>query len=673
MALALQNRAELDPETQRVYDLIDAARTAMDGEMTSVRARCRTYLNWYSPPFEERLGTHDAWTDPFLASAVDLTRANFPIARAVVDIWTALEAAKPATLWSQPERVAPAPPSLDQATELQGRLLTSAIKKYRAYEAQFRANVIRDWMRLDDFALKSYLAVKRKNLYGFSWMKVWPHPTEKRPVSHTLRNPTTVYPLWSSREPGELEGILVAYQKSAIRANAEFKLGLNVGSAGSGSNGRVILGQDSGRYQDVNDRWYNQSRTMVWVEEYWWREQEFDDDGFVTNSRVRCVVRVTDKIVKQQTYEGWRLLPWVYWENSDERDSFGWSDIANVIDINDEFNRRLSQEGDIIGSYSAPRFQLLNSTFGRDVEMPGPFELIALQDTERIEQILARVDVYPTQQHFQILTDLLHRVSGLPPITWGLISNAQTSGRALSASWKATEARLAPKLLRNERSHDDYLALVLQYAEQYNWKDAKALFRAGDGSRFRDLRWDFPPMEPRDFMEVTQNEITKRDAGFTTTLKGIRATGDEAAEDTYEETLAEALNIFSHPDKVQAFLLAQRAELDNISYAQQLGVTIAPGGGFGGDVNPVSIASAVGLARQNQDQNQPPAGGAPAPAGAAPGGAAPPPGAPAPAPGGAPPGAAAGSAGAVPGETLTSGTLVRNGQVSNQTLQTRRY
>ena len=52
----------------------------------------------------------------------------------------------------------------------------------------------------------------------------------------------------------------------------------------------------------------------------------------------------------------------------------------------------------------------------------------------------------------QTLIDMLHRVTGLPPIVWGLIANAQTSGRALSASWKATEARLVPKLMRNEAS-----------------------------------------------------------------------------------------------------------------------------------------------------------------------------------------------------------------------------
>jgi hypothetical protein len=648
-------------EVATLHGRIDDCRVAMDSDMRIVRERAKTYLNWYSPAYETRLGTHDAWLDPFRAEDIGLTRANFPIARACVDIWTALEASAPPTLWAQPERTPPAPPSFDQGEVLRRRLVSEAYKQAEAIRATLRAQRVRRWMKDDKYHYKAYLAARKKNLYGFSWQKVWPNLAEKRVMSHTLHNPTTVYPIWSSREPGELEMVLVAYQMNVNKANALFGLGLET------KGGRIARASDSGEYAQVTDRWFDSSRTMVWVEEFWWRQQEFDREGNVTDSAVACVKRVTDKIVQTSVYPNWQKLPWVYWENSDERDAFGWSDIASVIDINDEFNRRLSQEGDIIGMYSAPRFQLTNSFAGRDVEMPGPFELISLQDTERIEQILTRIDTFPAQQHFNILTDLLHRVTGLPPIVWGLIANAQTSGRALSASWKATEARLSPKLMRDEQSYGDYLDLGLQYARVYDWKGARELYVDADGDPFRDFRWEFPPMEPRDFMEVTQNEITKRDAGMTTTLKAMRAMGDEAAEDTYEETLAEALNIFEHPDKVQSFLLAQRAELDNIAYANQLGVELDSGGGMvggqgGAAVNPVTIAGAVGMARQAQSQQAAPPTVGPAPA-TQPGGANATAG-PAPSPGAGP---------GAPGETLSTGTLIRNGDVSNQILQTRRY
>jgi hypothetical protein len=509
----------------------DDLRSLLEGDMESVRTRCETYLNWYSPPFNEYLGTHDAWTNPLKVEEIGLTRANFPIARAVVDIWTALEAAAPPTARAEPERVTPPVPSLDENEAAAMREMYKIYRDLEGLKANLRSSYIRRWMRRDTFPIKHYRAVRRKNLYGFAWQKVWPNGKTRAPQSSVLRNPATVYPVWSERDPDDLEAILVAHQKAATWANARYGLNLRV------SNG-IIVGSHDPRYRDLNERWTDRTRAMVWVEELWWVEREYNRDNSIKSSRVHMATRVFDKIVEHEVYEGWVNVPYVYWENTDERDSFGWSDIAGVIDINDEFNRRLSQEGDIIGSYSAPRFQLLGAMLGRQVEMPGPFELIPLQDQERIEQILTRIDVFPTQQHFTILTDLLHRVSGLPPITWGLIANAQTSGRALTASWKATEARLAPKLMRNEQSLNRWKEIAINYATLYRWDDAHELFRDRQGRPFDDFRWEFPPMEPRDFQEVTADAITKRDAGLQTSIDAMRETGNEAAEDTQEQVLA---------------------------------------------------------------------------------------------------------------------------------------
>jgi hypothetical protein len=210
------------------------------------------------------------------------------------------------------------------------------------------------------------------------------------------------------------------------------------------------------RYSDVDtDHYYTEDRTKVWVEDFWWIEREFDDTGVrVTSSTVYNAKRVCGTFVEPVREYKWRHLPFVFWQNEDERGWTGWSEVANVMDINDDFNRRISGESDVLGMYENPRFQLVGGYGARDdIEMPGGGELLTdLQDPERIEQILARIDVYPNQVHIQTLLDMLHRVTGLPPIVWGLIANAQTSGRALTASWKATEARLVPKTTANTTS-----------------------------------------------------------------------------------------------------------------------------------------------------------------------------------------------------------------------------
>ena len=638
---------------------IDWLREAMMGEMESIEVRARTYLNWYSPRYSEKLGTHDAWTTPIKVEHIGLTRANFPIARAVVDIWSSLEAAKPAMLRAEPEPLLPPVPSLDQDEQLRNTLYYGQLKKVEQIKASMRAQTIRKWLRRDLFPLKNWTATRRKDLYGFSWVKVWPDLDEARPKSYVVKRPTSVYPQWSNRDPEEVESILHVYLMSARKLGQMYPGLFPVRDDG------VIDLNSSANYRDLDDRYYDATRTMVWVEECWWIDREYDNAGKATASRVHMAKRIMHRIVSRQTHEGWKSVPFVYFENLDERDSFGFSDVASVIDINDEFNRRLSQQGDIIGMYSAPRFQLLGSFSGRKLDMPGPFELIALSDQERIEQILTRIDTFPAQNHFNILIDLLHRCTGLPPIVWGLIANAQTSGRALSASWKATEARLAPKLLRNEMSLNRWRDMVINYAEVYNWQGGKRMFTTADGEPYRDFRWDFPPMEPRDFQEVTVNEITKRDAGGQSTLGMMRNWGDEQAEDTLEEYLAEALNPLLHADKVTSFYMAQRAQLDNIAYAQQLGQKV---GGAEGTVNTQTVQQAVGAARDAQ-QAQPtptyPPGTQMPPTQTGQAGNA----------GTAQPGTAENgvqpSQGG-PDSTLTSGSLLRNGQVSNQMLLTRK-
>lgn len=659
MALAVPDQlastsAALIAGERRAGALMDDLRTSMEGDMHTLEPQLQTYLRWYSPSYNKHTGTHDSWRDRIRYEDIDTTRSNFPIARACVDIWAALEAAKAPSVRAEPERVPPPLPVLEPQAAQQAALQYAMERQIVSTNSDIRSARVRKWMRDDQFGLKHHVAVRRKNLYGFSWMKVLPQPWRRRPQTTVLRNPTTVYPLWSWADPGELEAVLSAQKMSARQANARWpQLQLQFGIRDRPDQVTFERGQDAGMYREINDRYYDTSRTMVWVEELWWLEREFDHAGRITSSKVWMGLRVAGRVVQVECFEGWSVIPFVYWENTDERSSYGWSDIAGVIDINDEFNRRISQQGDVIRLYSSPRFQLLGSLEGRDIAMPGPFEMIPLQDTERIEQIIARIDVFPTQAHFDVLTDMLHRVSGLPPIVWGLIANAQTSGRALSASWKATEARLLPKLMRNEQSCRQWLSIVIDQARHYDWYGARRAFRTDDGNLFDDWTWKFPPMEPRDFTEVTMNEITKRDAGFTTTVRGMREIGTDDAEEAWEEVQAEFADINAHPDKVNMRLIAMRAELDNMMMLQQMqgqsgGGAPAPGGAPAGPaIGPGPQAAAPpGMEGPLPPTQQGAPGNAGVPA--------------------APPGGG-------PDSNLTSGVLVRNGEASAQFLQTQDY
>ena len=182
--------------------LIEDTRGAMEDAMASLRDRCRTYLNWYSPPWDSRIGRHDAWE-----TAIDwnedrgTTRNNFPISRAVVDIGTSLESARAPMARAEPEYVAPPLPVLDEFRAGRQREQYSIERTIEARRGEIRGMQFRDWLRRDDFALKHHRVVRRKNLYGFAWEFVVPDGRQRRPRSAVLRNPTTVFPIWSFPRP----------------------------------------------------------------------------------------------------------------------------------------------------------------------------------------------------------------------------------------------------------------------------------------------------------------------------------------------------------------------------------------------------------------------------------------------------------------------------------------
>ena len=79
MALAIADiQSAMTDTAERSARLMDDLRVAMEGEMQMVREKCETYLRWYSPVFNTRLHTHDAWPDPIRYSDIDTTRGNVP-------------------------------------------------------------------------------------------------------------------------------------------------------------------------------------------------------------------------------------------------------------------------------------------------------------------------------------------------------------------------------------------------------------------------------------------------------------------------------------------------------------------------------------------------------------------------------------------------------------------
>lgn len=594
---------------------IDALRSGWTSHQQRVLERNRAYLRAFSPNFDSRLGEHDQWPDPFRQETEDHFRSSYNLTRAVVELWTALEASEfPAIRWN--EQFIPTPaPSQDEMESSIRQMVYRAEKTVSRQTATIREQAVLRHVRRSRAASHFYHATLRKNTFGHSWLKTWPDTRGRSFRVSTRIDPSTVFPLWSyaDDDEGRLDAILVAYRRTAQSVNAQYPGYLPLSSDG-------VTVSEAGYYEPSAERTTEADRRFVWVEDYWVLDDRWDSSqepgwtGRPLSSRVVNAVRVNgrfpvldaatglyrpdvspgDVCEGIRSYSGWRSVPYVQFENENLRDRLGFSDAGTMLPIQDSTNRFLSQQQDVIAGESRPKFKYRGDA-DRQLVIGGE-EVISLDPDEDIEQLSVHLDVFPTQVHGQQLADVMSRATGLPDTVWGRITSAQNSGRALSTAWRAVAARLVPRRLASDRAIHLWLDMWIDWMLLYGWDSAADLF--GDD---RDYELDFPNQEPRDFTEVTMDAINRMNAGIESRKGAIEATGKGSPDEVIEDIRADFLDTILYPDKAQAYLLLQKAKQDIEIQAQQAQLEMASitqqmtGGG-------PSTEQAAGAASQAQAQ-----------------------------------------------------------------------
>ncbi len=537
---------------------IEALRPAYSAYGSKLRERNKVYLRAYSPPYDSTLAEHDQWPDPLNTKEAGHTRSSYNITRSVVDLWTALEASVfPAVRWW--EEFVPTPvPEEDEAKNARVQTVYRAEKLVARQTSTLREQEIRKHVRRSRLVRHYYRAIRRKNLYGHSWLKVWPDgPKRSFRVESDIDN-STVYPVWSAWDGAKLDAVLVAYRRSARSLAAQYPGSVDVDPAGTYADYQSY-------YQPTAEYVTEADRQFVWCEDYWVLDEKVDPDGNVTGSRVANAFRVNGKVVAYKVYDGWKRVPYFYFENEDERDRLGFSDVASMLPIQDGMNRMLSQQQDVIFGESRPKFKYRGDA-DRTIDLKGE-DVVSLDQDEDIDQIRVTLDLYPTQIHGTQLTQVMQRVTGLPAVAWGEIQAASNSGRALATAWRATAARLAPRLDRIGQTLDELFSTWIDWMILYGWDGAATLYGTN-----RDFEFDFPNQEPRDFTEVTLEAINRMNAGIIDLQGAMEATGEQSPDEMIERVRASYMDTVLHPEKAQSFLFLTRMRNQIEIEAQQAGL-----------------------------------------------------------------------------------------------------
>ena len=551
----------MDLSNEALSEQIDSLKNDWSAYTNRVRERSRAYLRAYSPPFESKLQEHDQWTTKILPEDTKHARSSFNETRPVVNKWSALEASEfPNVRWIEDFVRLPVP-DMDEAENTRRQNTYRAEKLVAGHIATLREQTLYWHIRRMRADRHWFRAVRKKNLYGRSWMRVTPDLRRQSFVLQSRIDPTTVFPLWSAWLDNELDAILVAYPKSARLVDAQFPGVVKLDRDGTASDSSYYIPADSSIAQD---------RRFVWVEDFWVidRTATVPRDvvaGEPVQGLVVNATRANGKIVNRTEYAGWKRLPYIPVVNEDERDDLGWSDAGAMLPIQDTLNRMMSQQADVIYGESRPRFKFRTES-GRQLDLIAG-EAVTLEPDEDVEQITVHLDAWPAQIHGTQLRQIEGRTTGLPPTVHGEITAAQNSGRALATAWKATATSLVPRNFDNSDSIDILLGFMLDTMELYDWDEAPDLYGGN-----RDFEIDFPNQEPRDRNEVVLEATNMLNAGLVDQQGAMVVTGERSPDEMLERVRADYMDMVLHPEKGQAFLALQQFQQRLAIEAQQAGL-----------------------------------------------------------------------------------------------------
>lgn len=598
---------------------IDGLRVGFAGHRQATLLRNRAYLRAFSPGFDSDLQEHDQWSTTVKPEDTDHHRSSYNLTRAVVELWTALEMSEfPAIRWHEEYIPVPAP-ALDEVENERRQSTYRASKHVARTITTMREQTLQRHIRRTKLARHAFRAVRRKNVYGNAWIKTVPDEARRSFRVFSRIDPSTVYPVYSAWDDERLDAILVATRRSARAVNAEYPGLLPMAKDG------LTLEVGATYYQPTHEPVQDADRAFVWTEDYWFVDDEWvgeaGDGGEPLTSRVVNVRRINGRIAEAGEYPGWRNVPYVQFQNENERDQLGFSDVATMLPIQDSINRFMSQQQDVIAGESRPKYKYRGDA-DRQIIL-GDEEVISLDPDEDIEQIQVRLDVFPTQIHGQQILEVLARATGLPDTVWGRITAAQNSGRALATAWRSVAARMVPRTQGNATALERLLSMWTDWLELYGWDNARDLYIGN-----RDFDLDFPNQEPRDFTEVVMAAIQKLQAGLIDTSKAMEETGERSPDEMLDRVRADYMDPIIHPEKSQSWLLLQRLKNQITIEAQQAGMQAqaqamemaqmrgTPPGGAPGAGTVDQQAGAASQARVQAAQERAPVQGqgAPAPA-----------------------------------------------------------
>ena len=603
-------------EERELVHRVESRRLALSGDQAMFRLRCEEVMRWINPPWDSVSRRVDPRPSGATAERGGISKMHTDLTSQAVIRWTALQAGGAMQIRVVPKHVAPPIRSDNPDEDLKERNRFDIDRAIAQEQTSQMEDQIAAWSEANNLTRAVMWAIWSKEAFGKGILRSGWDPDDDQPTVEVMENPSQVYYGWTKRYgKRKLAWASIVEQISPFEANRRFNLNIPIDQVTGYANFSSWTARLDDSEIDQRSEQINALDQYVNAIESW---------ELVKEGAKYCYI-VGNRIVDGPTVYPWERLPFHVLENHVLTYQHGKSTAETVIPINASYDDMMDRQNEVIAFESGPRY--VGMGFGDSnagVDIPAPGQMLPLSDGKEIRQLDTRVDFFPSQLHANELRESTYKGTGLTPIAWGMSPNAQTSGRAMSAEWRAVELPLAVKLIDIGPEIKELLQSWWDYAETYDDNAHKI------AKGWRRIRVIWKPLDIRDRTEIIMEISTRLNLGLIDPETALEELGTENGDEVLARVRSYWLDPVWNPLRYSQILTLQQLELNikqqslqlamQQQQAQQQGVQAGGGAATPGSSMPGSqgLQDRGAVATQGPAEPPPAGGGAPAPGAAGP-------------------------------------------------------
>lgn len=211
---------------------------------------------------------------------------------------------------------------------------------------------------------------------------------------------------------------------------------------------------------------------------------------------------------------------------------YGTGDIDNVLELQDELNRKMADAGDII-SYSAHPIILVRNYFGRVADLPvGPDAIWDMGREGEAEYLSGSPPPVSIEDYINKTLEIIEDLSRMPAAAFGRSETAKASALAMAMEMMPVTSRVNWKRLHWKNSLIDYVYMAARLAE----KNGALPFKRRDLNKYV-ISPVFAPILPRDRMALVNEQVQLVTNGLRSTRRSLEVLGENDPEYQLEEIM----------------------------------------------------------------------------------------------------------------------------------------